>query len=87
MDFGFAHVGAIVILAYIVGEVVKMTKIDHKNIPAICAVSGIILGLLAFYLHIPDMPAVDPITAAAIGGSSGIAATGVNQLYKKMSGK
>ena len=34
----------------------------------------------------PDYPAGDPITAAAVGVVSGLAATGANQIYKQLSG-
>ena len=35
---------------------------------------------------IPDFPAYDPITAAAVGVVSGFAATGVHQVYKQIKG-
>lgn len=84
MNLGIATVAAIVLIAYFIGQIVKTTSIDDKWIPVICGVSGVILGILAFYLHMPDMPADDPITAAAIGLASGLAATGFNQVYKQL---
>jgi len=38
-------------------------------------------------LSIPDFPATDYITAIAIGIVSGLAATGVNQIYKQLTKK
>jgi hypothetical protein len=35
----------------------------------------------------PDFPAADYINAAAIGGASGLAATGIDQIAKQMSAK
>lgn len=87
MDFGIATVLAITVLAYIVGEVVKATKLDNKWIPIICGVFGVVIGIVAYYLGMPDFPANDPITAAAVGAASGFAATGVNQITKQLSNK
>lgn len=85
MDFGIATVLAITVIAYAIGAFVKATNINSKWIPIICGVSGIVLGLLGFFLGMPDFPASDPITAAAVGAASGFAATGVNQIGKQLS--
>ena len=87
MDFGIATVLAITVLSYIVGAIVKATKLDNKWIPIICGVFGMIVGVAAYYLGMPDFPANDPITAAAVGAASGFAATGVNQVDKQLSGE
>lgn len=87
MDFGIATVLAITVLAYVIGALVKATDLDNKWIPIICGAVGIALGLLGFYLGMPDFPANDPITAAAVGAASGFAATGVNQIGKQLSNK
>lgn len=87
MDFGIATVLAITVLTYIVGAIVKATKLDNKWIPIICGVFGVIVGVVAYYLGMPDFPANDPITAAAVGAASGFAATGVNQVGKQLSSK
>lgn len=84
MDFGIANVVAITVLAYIVGLIVKATNVDNKWIPVICGVAGIILGVVALYIGVPDFPAVDYLTAAAVGGASGLAATGLNQAVKQL---
>lgn len=87
MEFGIANVIAITVIAYIVGMALKATKLDNKWIPTVCGVVGIALGVAALYLGVPDFPAADPLTAAAVGGASGLAATGVDQLAKQLSGK
>lgn len=84
MDLGVVTVATIVALVYAVGECVKPTGIDNKWIPCICAVSGVALGVASLYLGVPDFPASDPITAAAIGAASGLAATGVNQTIRQI---
>ena len=36
------------------------------------------------YAGMPEFPATDPITAAAVGAVSGLAATGINQAVKQL---
>jgi hypothetical protein len=84
MDFGIANVVAITVLVYVIGLLVKATQLDNKWIPVICGLSGILLGILALYIGVPDFPATDPMTAAAVGGASGLAATGLDQVVKQM---
>ena len=84
MDFGIATVAAVTALVYIFGVGVKATRLDNKWIPVLCGVLGILLGLAAYLWGMPDFPAADPITAAAVGGVSGLAATGVHQAVKQL---
>lgn len=83
MDFGIAGVTAITVIAYLVGVVVKATNLNDKWIPVICGIIGCGLGIVAMFI-MPDFPAGDYITAAAIGIVSGLAATGVNQAVKQL---
>ena len=84
MDFmGMAGVTAITIICYLIGEVVKLLPLDNKWVPAICGIAGAALGYAAMFI-MPDFPAADIITALAIGIVSGLAATGVNQVWKQM---
>ena len=85
MDFGIATVAAITALVYIIGLCVKASNLDNKWIPVIAGVSGVILGIVALYAGVPDFPATDPMTAAAVGGASGLAATGLHQAKKQLS--
>ena len=86
MDFGIASVAAITVICYLIGQVVKASGVDNKWIPILCGLLGGLLGLVSFYLlPIPDYPAGDPITAAAVGIVSGLAATGINQAVKQLS--
>ena len=84
MEFGIATVVAITVIVYIIGLIVKATKLDNKWIPVICGLAGIILGIVAMYIGVPDFPATDPLTAAAVGGASGLAATGLDQAVKQL---
>ena len=87
MDFGIATVVAITVMCYIVGLIVRATGLDNKWIPVTCGVAGLLLGIAALYIGMPDFPAGDPITAAAVGAASGLAAPGVNQAFKQLSGQ
>ena len=44
----------------------------------------LLLGLAALYVGMPDFPATDPITAAAVGVAAGLAATGLDQAVKQL---
>ena len=80
---GITGVAAITVICLLVGQAVKATAIDSKWIPIICGVCGLVLGIAAMYI-MPDFPATDYITAAAIGIVSGLAATGANQAVKQL---
>ena len=83
MDFGIASVAVITVICYLAAQAVKVTALDNKWLPVICGVLGGILGVVALYF-MPDYPAEDPLTAIAVGIVSGLAATGVNQVYKQL---
>ena len=69
MDFGIASVAAITVIAYLIGQGCKASeKISDSWIPVICGCVGAVLG----------------INALAVGIVSGLAATGVNQIYKQL---
>mgnify|MGYP002586568481 FL=1 len=86
MEFGIASVAGITVICYLAAQAVKATNLDNKWLPVICGVLGGILGVVGLY-WIPDYPAQDIITAIAVGIMSGLAATGVNQVYKQLSGE
>lgn len=87
MDFaslGITSVAGITVICYLIGEIVKASGIDNKWIPVICGVVGLALGIVGMFA-MPDFPADDFITAAAIGIASGGLATAINQGYKQLS--
>jgi hypothetical protein len=84
MSFGIGEVLAIVVICYLIGEGVKVSPLDNKYIPVIVGVCGGIIGVVAFLIGMPDFPAQDIITAIAVGVSSGLAATGANQVVKQL---
>lgn len=77
--FGIAGVAAITVIAYLLGEAAKACEsIANKWIPIICGTAGLVLGVAALFI-MPDFPAHDYITAAAVGIVSGLAATGAHE--------
>lgn len=75
---------AIVVICYLVGLGAKTVDgIKDNYIPVIVGVVGGILGAVGMYV-IPDFPATDIMTAIAVGIVSGLASTGVNQIYKQV---
>lgn len=84
MDLGIASVATITALVWILGYTVRASKLDNKWIPTICGCMGIALGVVAFVTHVPDFPADHWLTAAAVGGVSGLSATGVNEVFKQL---
>ena len=88
MDFGIASVAAITVICYLVGLIVKATPYNNNAlIPVVCGLVGGLLGVACLASAVPDFPASDPVTAVAVGIVSGLAATGVNQAAKQLSGK
>lgn len=74
---------AIVVICYLVGLAAKQVKqIPDGCIPVIVGIVGGMIAIPGMYI-IPDFPATDVITAIAVGIVSGLASTGVNQIYKQ----
>lgn len=87
MNMESVSVGAITVICYLVASAIKATAIDNKWLPIICGALGGVLGVAAYHFGLAAIPAEDVLTAAAIGISSGFAATGVNQVGKQLSQK
>lgn len=75
---------AIVVICYLVGLGAKAVDgIKDNYIPVIVGAVGGVLGAVGMYV-IADFPANDVMTAIAVGIVSGLASTGVNQIYKQV---
>ena len=75
---------AIVVITYLIGLGAKTnSRIKDNYIPVIVGVCGGILGIVGMKV-MPDFPATDILTAIAVGVVSGLASTGVNQVYKQI---
>ena len=75
---------AIVIICYLVGLGAKtIDGVKDNYIPVIVGAVGGALVAAGMYV-IPDFPATDIMTAVAVGIVSGLAITGVNQIYKQV---
>lgn len=80
---GIGSVAAITVICYLVGMTVRQTQLDNKWIPSIVGFLGMILGVVGWKV-IPDYPASDILTALAVGVVSGLATTGIDQLYHQL---
>ena len=79
----FPQIAVITLIAFFVGQVVKITPIDKKWIPIICGVVGGILGLVGRTV-LPELIDTNWMQALAIGIFSGLTATGMHQIYKQL---
>ena len=82
-DLGIVAVPVITVVVFLIAELIKAIGLDNRWVPVICGFSGGILGMAAMFL-MPDYPAADYITAAAVGIVSGLAATGAHQVYVQL---
>ena len=75
---------AIVVICYRIGLGAKIIPAVKDNyIPVIVGAFGGVLGAVGMYV-MPEFPANDIMTAVAVGIVSGLASTGVNQIYKQI---
>lgn len=79
---GIGSVAAITVICYFVGMTVRQTPLDNKWIPSIVGGLGMILGVVGWKV-VPDYPAGDILSALAVGVVSGLASTGIDQLFKQ----
>lgn len=82
---GIASVASITVICYLVGLLCKtINGVKNETIPVVCGIVGMAIGILWYAMGWADYPASDPVTAAAVGILSGLAATGINQVYKQL---
>ena len=80
---------AIVLIVYWIINLIKVVTNENENVkkllPVIACFSGMILGAI-IYIAVPNIIIADNIIyALIIGGASGMAATGTNQVFKQLS--
>jgi len=81
----FETVACIAVICYVIGAICKaINKFPDKLIPVVVGIVGGGLGILGLYV-MPGFPADNILDAVAVGISSGLTATGVNQIYKQLS--
>lgn len=81
---------SITIMVYIIMEIFKQVFAYKKPklkrfIPLIAGLSGVALGILSHYFAGNTIPSDNIMTAIFIGGASGLAATGTNQIIRQFS--
>ena len=85
-NLGIEALPVITIIVFLIVELVKATPLDNKWLPVIAGACGAVLGVVAMFV-MPDFPGKDYLTAVAIGIVSGLAATGMHQIYKQLTKK
>lgn len=85
MDFTqVPTVVAIMVITYLIGYASKqIPQVKDNIIPIIVGVAGGVLGIVGMFV-IPGYPANNILDAIAVGIVSGMASTGVNQIYKQI---
>lgn len=82
--WGIASVAAITVICYLLGMACKASeRVKDTLIPSIMGVFGAVLGIVAYATKMPEFAEFHILTAIAVGIVSGLAATGVNQIYKQ----
>lgn len=74
---------SITVICYLVGMIVHNLYIDNKWIPCIVGITGMVLGVVGWFV-VSDFPANDILTALAIGIASGLASTGGDQIFRQL---
>ena len=83
-NLGIASVAAITVICYLLGMACKASMmVKDTLIPSIMGVSGAVLGVVAYFTKMPEFDGFHILTAIAVGIVSGLAATGVNQIFKQ----
>ena len=81
-SLGIGGVAVITVICFLVGQLVKATGLTTSIFPVIVGVAG---GAgRAGHIRHAEFPATDYMTAVAVGIVSGLAATGINQVYKQL---
>lgn len=84
-------VPAIATIVYWVIKIVRVASGDNEKlkrfIPLIAAALGAVCGVICHYAVPSIIPSTNVVVAIVLGGSSGLSATGVNQLIKQLSDK
>ena len=86
---GVAEFVAITVVCLLAAQVVKSIWLvedeQRRIIPVLCGALGGVLGVVAWITGVPEFPAGDWLSAAAVGIVSGLAATGGHQMFKQLS--
>jgi peptidoglycan/LPS O-acetylase OafA/YrhL len=73
--------GGLALLKQATGSAEKVLRF----LPLIAAALGAVLGVVAFFSMPELIPATNVFVAILVGGASGLAATGTNQIVKQLS--
>lgn len=88
MSLELISVPAIAVVVYWVINLLKYTFNNSEKfkrvIPLTAALLGAIIGIICFYAVASIIPTDNVWVAIALGGASGLSATGANQILKQL---
>lgn len=88
MDYTFITVPVITSIVYAIIDIVKTATNNNekllKFVPLVACALGIICGVIGFYCVPGVLDTANVFVAIVIGGASGLAATGTNQVIKQL---
>lgn len=91
MDYTFITVPVITSIVYAIIDIVKTATNSNekflKLVPLVACALGIICGVISFYCVPGVLDTTNVFVAIVIGGASGLAATGTNQVIKQLTKK
>lgn len=80
----YSTIPLIVVICYIAITAIKSTKLDSRWYPLISCGLGMLIATAMFYI-VPEFIGATSLTVAMVlGGISGLAATGSNQVLKQL---
>lgn len=91
MDYTFITVPVITSIVYAIIDIIKTATNSNekflKLVPLVACALGIICGVISFYCVPGVLDTTNVFVAIVIGGASGLAATGTNQVIKQLTKK
>ena len=75
---------SIMIISYLVTEIFKLWIKKKKYLPLVAGISGLILGIIIYYIEPDILNTSNIFTSMAKGIISGLASTGSNEIIKQM---
>lgn len=75
---------SVMIISYLVTEIFKLWIKKKKYLPLVAGISGLILGIIIYYIEPEILNTSNIFTSMAKGIVSGLASTGSNEIIKQM---
>lgn len=83
----FPTIASIAVICFMIGELLKLTPMPTKWIPAILPMIGGVLGVIGAKTGISELQNMDILSVIATGICSALVATGVFSTFKNLTGQ